>query len=99
MSAQLQAPPPPDPAAVERGCRNLIAAVIDLAIEDARGRDGQAEMKPARDWLFGRDDAPGTFAWYCRLLGLDADRARVFVRRRLEAQGTLGGPGGRCPRT
>ncbi len=73
----------------DRGSRELFLAVIDQAVEDARGTWGAAEMAPARAWVFEESDPdePGSFAWYCRLLGMDTARARAMLRRRLVIQG------------
>jgi hypothetical protein len=76
----------------EAGCRELVLAVIDQAVEDARGTYGVAEMGPARAWLFQEDpdEPPRSLAWYCRLLGMDPARARAMLLRRLELQGIRG---------
>jgi hypothetical protein len=64
--------------------RALHEEAIDLAIEDARGANGHAEMMTARTWILDPGSRFSTL--HCRLLGMDPARARLMVRRRLEAQ-------------
>ena len=76
----------------DRACRDLVVAVLDLAIEDLRGRHGREEADAAHAWIFesaAEPETAGTFGWYCRLLGFDPPRARAFIERRLRVQGYL----------
>jgi hypothetical protein len=81
-----------------QACHELVVAVIDLAVEDARGRHGEGESAVARAWLFdaSADHATpeiGTFRWYAALLGIDVARARRMIRHRLALQGPVRFPG------
>jgi hypothetical protein len=69
----------------ECGCRRLLLAVIDQAIDEARGRGVNREgVLEARAWL---QEEGGTFDRYAQLLGMNPGRARLFVHRRLQLQG------------
>lgn len=57
----------------QQGYRDLWASVLTVAAQDlAKG----GQRYGTRDWLESDVVRPGSFAWICKTLDLDADRVR-----------------------
>lgn len=65
-----------DPLEV-RLCKQLWAAVFQLAVEDAINN-----AHGARDWVDEPRHGPGSFTWLCELFGYDS----IFIRRIVEGK-------------
>jgi len=61
--------------------RRLLSAVINRAIEDLGKKKHRAK---ALAWINSSEKGEQSFSWYCRLLDINPDRARVKI---LEKQG------------
>jgi hypothetical protein len=71
---------------VEQECKGMWAAVLGLALEDAKGGDFQME---ALDWLSSNRKTLCSFFWVCDVLDLEPLSIREAVqmehRRRSQA--------------
>jgi len=57
----------------QQSYRDLWASVLTIAAQDLAKR---SRRNYALDWLNGDVVAPGSFAWVCRILDLDAEAVR-----------------------
>lgn len=63
--------------------RNLLLAIVEQALQDARefsryGRSGPAIE--AMRWLQDRSEAPFSFRWICRMLNANPEAAQAQLR-------------------
>lgn len=72
-----------------RGCRNLIAAIIARAIQDASAQSGQL-FESAMHWLTDKQHGEWSFLWCCdQIEMIPAEILKAIERKSLSFRGDL----------
>jgi hypothetical protein len=79
---------------MDDNCRNLWAAVLERAIEDAvRGGNYWIDRENAKTWFLSDDRDVGSFLWVCDIVNLDPSVLRAFVLGKSDTDKNLPHPG------